>query len=152
MKNLVMLCGLILLVSCGQESTKIEGAPGADGQSCYTETRGTSNFVVCPDGEFEVVDGKDGEDGKDGVDGEDAYTELVQLCEEVAGSHIETLLYVNGKYMAFLASSNYKKERLVLLSEGVVYSTTDGRNIKFTIVDGSIAYLTNGCETFNPNN
>lgn len=160
MKNLLMLILFTLLVSCGKKVEQVNGNPGQDGTSCYAETRTSGNYIVCGDSEFKVEDGQDGEDGEDGQDGQDGqdgsdgsfdgYLELVEICPEKSGTHIETLLYLDGQYMAFLTDSNYKKQRLVIMEEGTLFKTTDGRNIKFTIDDGEILYVTNGCSNFNP--
>lgn len=173
MKNLLMISILSLLaIGCGKKTETIEGSPGADGTSCYSETRADGNYVVCGDSEFKVEngqdgvdgadgvdgeDGKDGEDGVDGVDGQDGedgsfdgYLELVEICPEKSGNHIETLLYLDGQYMAFLTDPNYKKQRLVIMKEDTLFKTTDGRNIKFTIDNGDILYVTNGCANYEP--
>lgn len=271
MRNLLILCTLVILTSCGKRTETIQSAPGADGTSCYAETRSDGNYVVCGDSEFKVEDGKDGvdgkdgekgdkgdagQDGKDGADGQDGagtvintvsvskgqcvevatgiwveniqgnlfdvysnpscsdnqgeycdnvspsfgksgsleqdslkgsasvcwagdimisgskesknsneidikvvsfgqtsfdgYFDVVELCPEKPGSHIETLLYLDGKYLAFLSDANWKKQRLVTLSEGTNYSSTDGRNINFIISGSDIVFLTNGCATYSP--
>lgn len=156
------LMGLLLLalVGCGDRTETIQSAPVADGTSCYAETRVDGNYVVCGDSEFKVENGDKGDkgdkgdagaDGKDGEDGSfDGYFDVVELCLEKSGPYIETLLYLDGKYLAFLSSSNWKNQRLVILSEGISYNSTDGRNISFKISGSDILYLTNGCATYSP--
>lgn len=73
---------------------------------------------------------------------------LVELCPEISGSFIESLLYVNGEYFAFLSNSNYKKQRMVVLPTDTLLSSTDGRNVKFTIAGKDIEYNDPKCEDY----
>lgn len=169
MKSLLfMLVISMMATGCGKKTETIVSSPGTDGASCYAETRADGNFVVCADSEFKVEDGTDGSDGQDGIDGEDGtdgsdgedgsfegYLDLVELCpEHTPGNkdHIETLLYLDGQYMAFLSDSNYKKQRLTLLNEGTQYKTTDGRNINFVIVGDEIHFTSHQgqCDNYQP--
>lgn len=149
----VAIC-LLALVGCGKKTETIVGTPGADGESCYADKREDGNYVVCGDSEFRVADGQDGADGKDGVDGTngtdgedgkdgsfDGYLEYVTVCPEVNGSYKEVLVELDGQFLAFLSDGNYKKQRLVVLEEGVMYKTTDGRNVSFSIVSGELVCL-----------
>ena len=131
-------------IICGDSEFKVEdGKDGEDGANGIDGQDGRDG-VDGQDGK-DGVDGRDGVDGQDGIDGQDGedgsfngYLEFVQVCPQIRGSHIETLILLNGQYMAFLASGSYKKERLVILNENSLYKTTDGRNVKFTIRNGSI--------------
>lgn len=122
---------VLIMISCGKVETPeeffdITGDKGKDGVS------------IVGDPGKDGVDGTNGVDGKDGVDGEDADVTLVEICPDIPGSHIETLVKSGNDYLAFLASRNYKKERLVLLEEDVIYTTTDTRRINFSIVNGEV--------------
>lgn len=143
----------MLAVGCGSDGVNgVNGVDGKDGQSCFAETRNGVNYIVCGDDEFEVADGDkgdkgfDGEDGEDGQDGADfdGIIEYVKVCPDKNSGDItngpefaETLLYLNGKFMAFLANGSHKKERLVVLPRGN-YKTTDGRNQFFRIVEDGL--------------
>lgn len=122
---------IVLLVSCGDthEVYKVIGPKGDDGVSCYAETRTDGNFIVCGDSEFKVADGEDGQDGSF-----DGYLEYVEVCPDIKSHYDmkETLLYLDGQYLAFLSDENYKRQRLVVLEDGV-YKTTDGRDVTFSI-------------------
>ena len=146
MKNLFLMTALIAVVGCGKKVNTIVGAPGNDGESCYTETIETGTNIICGDSVSFVpngVDGKDGTDGEDGVDGEDGtfdgYLEYRIICEDIPGNYQETLVYLDGKYLAFLDGG--RNDRLALLKEGVRYRTTDGRKVNFTILEGEITCL-----------
>jgi len=128
----VAIC-LLSLVGCGKKTETIVGTPGADGESCYADSRQDGNYVVCGDSEFRVADGQDGSF--------DGYLEYVTVCPEVNGSYKEVLVELDGQFLAFLSDGNYKKQRLVVLEEGVTYRTTDGRNVNFSIVSGELVCL-----------
>lgn len=145
----------LLLVSCGDKVKYVGSVPTEE--PCYTETVAGKNYVVCNDTKFEVANGTngtngaDGKDGKDGKEGSfDGYLDLVELCPEVTGNYIETLFYLDGQYLAFLANSDYKKQRLTILKENTLFETTDGRKIKFTIINGEITFTNNTCTTYKP--
>lgn len=142
----------LLLIGCGHKVKYVGSVPTE--QPCYTENVDGKNYVVCNDTRFEVADGKDGKDGEKGANGSDGsfdgYLDLVELCPEIAGDYIETVFYLNGKYMAFLANSNYKKQRLAILKENTLFETTDGRKIKFTIINNEITFIDNTCATYTP--
>lgn len=146
--SLFMALALTLLVSCGKKVEKVVGANGLDGQSCYSETVQGGVNVICGESINFIPNGQDGTngvDGQDGIDGQDGtfngYLEYVEVCPQVAGQYKETLLNLDGTFLAFLASSNYKKERLVILPENQLFKTTDGRNVSFSIVNGQIVCL-----------
>lgn len=131
-------------IVCGDDvafvSNGTDGADGKDGQNGKDGVDGQDG----KDG-LDGQDGKDGIDGVDGVDGQDGADgtfegtiEYVEICPEVLGSYIETIMYLNGEYLAFLSSSNYRRQRLVILPEGVTFKTTDGRNVRFKIQNGEI--------------
>ena len=64
------------------------------------------------------------------------------MNENVAGSYQETFLYLNGVYMAYFTTvgNNNNNNRLTVLIENVLYGSTDGRGIKFRIVNGELTY------------
>ena len=148
MKNLLTIAILITLASCGrvespQEFFDITGTNGDDAQNCFSEQVQGGVNVVCGDSSHFVADGQNGTDGQDGQDGQDGsfsgQIEYKEVCRgNSSSSHIETLLFLDGKFMAFLASGNYQRERLVILDENVQYRTTDGRNKLFKIINADI--------------
>lgn len=154
LKGICVVIFFLSLVGCGKDKIKeVKGLDGNDGISCYADSRPTGNFIVCGDSEFRVADGIDGTDGIDGIDGQDGvdgsdgsdgsfdgYLEYVEVCPDVSGNYIETLLYLDGQYMAFLSDPNYKRQRLVILDDGT-YKTTDGRNVYFQIINGDLICL-----------
>ena len=99
--------------------------------------RGDGVGVTGHDGDG--VDGVDGQDGEDGADGISPEIEYVEVCPQVRGSYKETLVLLNGVYLAFLDGGS--KDRLAQLLENVMYRTTDGRNVRFSIVNGEIECL-----------
>ena len=154
MKNLILLGSLVVLASCGrverpQEFFDITGDSGSDGQSCFSEQVEGGVNVICGDTTHFVINGQDGTNGNDGDDGQDGQDgtfegsiEYVEICRgNSSANYIETVLKLDGKFMAFLASSDYKRERLVLLVENETYRTTDGREKLFSIVNGEINCL-----------
>jgi hypothetical protein len=140
MKNLSLLFIITILASCGGNSHVLDSNENT--KSCQIDIRSSGNFIVCGSEEFEVENGIDGSNGSDGTTPD---LEYVEVCPNVNGSYIEVLLKLNGSYMAFLSNSNYKKQRLVVLEDNVLYNTSDGRNISFTIIAGELSYLTLSC-------
>ena len=129
---------LLILASCGrvespEEFFNITGDTGSSGTDGINGTNGNNGT----DGSS-GNDGTDGTNGTNGVDGQDADVTLVEVCTDTPGNHIETLVKSGGKYLAFLTSNKYKKQRLVLLIENVTYVTTDGRNVSFKIVNEEV--------------
>ena len=83
--------------------------------------------------------GVQGVHGDEGQQGSNADTSLVEVCRDSdTEKYIETIIYSEGSYLAYLSSKDHKKSRLVILLEDVVYVTTDGRKKKFVIVNGEI--------------
>lgn len=125
MRKLVLstLLGLTL-VSCGKVETPEEffdltGKQGNDGSN-----------------------GQNGVNGSNGLNGQDGSfegeIEYVEVCNDTNMQYVETLVLINGKYMAFMSDKNYMKQRLVLLEEYTDYRTTDSRLIIFRIENGEI--------------
>lgn len=152
MKNVFAMIILLSFVGCGKEKVKeVSGKNGNDGVSCYGEDFDGGVKVICGDEEYVVHDGNDGQDGSDGIDGQDGadgedgsfsgYFEYVEVCPDIPGNYKESLMYLDGEFMAFLSDPNYKKQRLVILPEGVTYKTTDGRNVYFQISGGDLICL-----------
>ena len=140
--KVLLLISVIMLAGCGNRVARIVGVQGKNGVSCYQETIIGGINVICGDDIHFISNGIDGIDGRDGIDGEfDGYLELIEVCPLVSGDYKETLLHLNGQYLAFLANRTYKKERLVLLLEDVLYTTTDGRNVSFTIDNDDLICL-----------
>ena len=154
---LINLLSLIVLVSCG-EQVAISHQPqaGQDGQNCYGESISGGVNVICGDETYFISNGQDGANGQNGingtngVDGQDGqdgtfqgYLEYRTICPSISSnsSYKETLLYLDGQYLAFLSNGSYKKQRLAVLTENTLYVTTDGRNVNFTIVNGEIQCL-----------
>ena len=128
-------------IVCGDSEFRvadgIDGQDGQDGKDGVDGVDGTDG-IDGQDGK-DGIDGQDGADGSDGADGQDGqdgsfdgYLEYVEVCPDVSGNLIETLLYLDGEYLAFLSEPNHKKQRLVILDDGT-YKTTDGRNVYFHI-------------------
>lgn len=148
MNRLVIGMTLLTLVSCGERTETIVGSPGTNGESCYSESVSGGVNVICGDDVNFIPNGQDGINGNDGADGQDGsdgsfdgYLEYVEVCPDVSGNYIETLLYLDGKYMAFISNGNWKKQRLAILKEGVLYKTTDGRNVGFSIINEEVICL-----------
>lgn len=132
----ITIATLLILASCGQR--EIYGVDGDDGVGCYTETVSNGTNIICGDATAFVPNGTNGIDGDDGsFDGTLEYSEV---CPEVqpSATYKETLVYLDGKYLAFLSASNYLDQRLVVLPEDVQFRTTDSRDIRFYIHDGQI--------------
>lgn len=147
MRVIIVMILLMSLISCGKqaESNLVDGV---DGVSCYSESVEGGVNIICGDEVNFVSNGNDGSngvngtDGQNGVDGSDGtfqgYLEYVVVCEDTPGQYQETLLYLDGEYMAFLSSSNHRRQRMVILKENTLYKTTDGRNLSFSIINGQI--------------
>ena len=142
MKNLILLASLVILASCGrvespEEFFDITGDKGNSGQSCFSEQVQGGVNVICGDTTHFVSNGQNGVNGTF-----EGSIEYVEICRgNSSANYIETVLKLDGKFMAFLASSDYKRERLVLLVENETYRTTDGREKLFSIVNGEINCL-----------
>ena len=140
-----MLTVLSCLVSCGSDGKNgLDGISktGGDGKNainCFIDNREDGDYIVCPDSEVKIVEGVDGQDGQDGDF--DGYIDLVEVCPLISGNYKETLIHLDGEYLAFLTSSNHVKQRLILLKEDVTYKTTDGRNVSFKISEGELICL-----------
>ena len=130
MKN-ILLISLALLVGCGSKTEVITGTNGTNGESCYAETVSGGTNIVCGDDVNFVSNGVDGSF--------DGYLEYRIVCEQIPGNYQETLLFLDGKYMAFLDGGT--NDRLAILKEGVRYRTTDGRRVNFIITAGEIICL-----------
>lgn len=144
-KGMTIIIILLSFISCGKKVEEVHGKNGSDGESCYADIIDGVKTITCGDSSFTVSDGIDGSDGQNGSDGQDGvdgsfdgYLEYRTVCESIPGQYQETLLYLDGEYLAFLSSSNYKKQRTVILKENTLYKTTDGRNVYFTIINGEI--------------
>ena len=131
MRLLTTLLLSVVLFSCGKVETPEEffSLTGDTGSSGTTGQSG--------------VDGSNGEDGSNGIDGIDGSfegeLEYVTICPNVAPvQYMETLIYFNGQYLAYLSINQYKKQRLVILEEVPIYTTTDGRNVQYSIVNGEL--------------
>lgn len=111
--------------------------------------------------------GQDGAKGDTGDTGSfNGYLEYRVVCESISTRHHhrrhhrrhhhrhhrrrhhhrrtqykETLLYLDGQYLAFLSSRDYKKQRMVILKENVRYTTSDGRGVHFMITNSQIHCL-----------
>ena len=133
-KALAITTLLLLAASCGTEDT-YEYKTVKDGVKCSTTAVPNGALVQCDDGTSTTIT-----NGEDGVDGKDApQVELVVVCpEDDSVDFPETLVKVQDTFMAFLASPNYKKERLTILEEDQLYETTDDRSHRFKIVNGEI--------------
>lgn len=156
MKLINIIAIIALINSCGQGEMihGPKGDKGLQGQSCYAESVAGGVNVVCGDGTNFIANGQDGQDGEKGEKGDSGeqgeagnngtfqgYIEYRTVCPSVNGQYKESLLYLDGQYMAFLSDPNYKKQRLVVLEENKLYKTTDGRGVSFTIVDSEIECL-----------
>ena len=154
MKNIMIIlvfASLVILTSCGSDSDSNPIAIQGDmGQSCFSEVvEGGVNIICGDDIKFlpngiDGVAGIDGENGLDGEDGEDGTfdgeIEYVIICENIRPIQFpETLLFLNGQFLAFFEAPQGR--RLVILVENVLYGTTDGRNVRFKIVNGAIDCL-----------
>jgi hypothetical protein len=115
LKSLVLLLALtilLLMTSCGRVET--------------------------PEQFFDItgVQGDSGYVGDNGIDGSfEGDFEFIEVCPQYTGANIETLVLLNGQYLAFYSSG---AERLSILDEGVLYGTTDGRSVHFKIENGLI--------------
>lgn len=154
LSKLITLTALTLtLTACGQrEYVSTQLIQAKDGQSCHAESVPGGLNIICGDDVAFIPHGNDGQDGANGIDGQDGkdgvdgidgtfqgYVEFREVCPENNPQDLmETLLYLDGQYMAYLTANNWKNQRLVVLSEGVQYMTTDGREQVFSIVDGEI--------------
>lgn len=90
-----------------------------------------------------VKDGKDGEDGETPLLPDFGQDGLIIGYYDPCGdqsNHDEILLLTSdGEYIGyFTSSSDAKDARLTTLKEGPTYTTTDGTNCKFKLVDGEI--------------
>lgn len=159
-KQILLTGSIIMLVSCGKGepiymagklAEKIAQTPrnvarevvgygraknGNDGSNCYAEQASEGLNIICGDTKEYIPDGKDGDDG-DFL----GYLELRTVCEDVAGSYKETLLYLDGQYLSYYATNKWKKQRLVILKENTTYKTSDGRNVLFKVENGEIICL-----------
>ncbi len=116
-KSFLLLCAmsvLILMTSCGRVET--------------------------PEEFFDItgVQGNIGNNGNDGSDGEfNGSVEYREVCRQDGdATEIETLLYLDGQYMAFYQYGS--NSRLIVLEENKTYRTTDDRYVYFSIVNGTI--------------
>jgi|TARA_R110000851_G_scaffold102268_3_gene218790 hypothetical protein len=115
---LLALTALLLMTSCGRVETPEQFFD-------ITGVQGDSGYI-----------GSDGIDGNKGIDGSfEGDFEFVEVCPQYTGANMETLVLLNGQYLAFFSSG---AERLSILDEGVNYRTTDGRGIDFSIENGII--------------
>lgn len=145
MKTTLTIAVLLTLASCGKDTKKVyiqgtQGPAGSDGQSCYAEQVTGGVNVICGDNVSFLPNGIDGEDGQDGT-----FTgtiNLVEVCPSIRpNAYMETLLELDGVYMAYLAHNQWKQQRLVKLPEGAVFQTTDGREVNFKIDAGRVICL-----------
>jgi hypothetical protein len=124
MKKLLIAVTLLTLISCG----KIESP------KTFFDFKGK-------DGDQGII-GNQGQDGINGTNGQDGTfdgkVEYVEICNDSNAQYVETLVFIDGQYMAFLSDISYQKQRLVLLEENVTYITTDTRNVLFSIENGEI--------------
>lgn len=143
MKTIKLLPLLLVLASCGKGDVGVKGIKGdkgLNGQSCYSEIVNNGINVICGDDTHFISDGSNGQDGEDGTF--QGYFEYRTVCPTVnPNDYMETLLYLDGKYLAFLSAPNWNDQRLTLLSEDKLYETTDGRAVEFTIIGGELQCL-----------
>lgn len=119
----------IFLTGCSESSFV-----GIDPASqCFPEQVSDGVQFTCKDGSTYTV--KNGLDGSDGLDGEDSFiVDVIDPCGQET-THDEVLLLTeDGNYLAYF--SNGTDSRLSLLSEGILYRTTDGTNCRFSIDSG----------------
>ena len=132
-KALAITTLLLLAASCGDDVDHY--TTEKNGVKCSTTAVPNGALIQCDDGTSTTI--TNGEDGKDGKDA--PQVELVVVCpEDDSVDFPETLVKVQDTFMAFLASSDHKKERLTILEEDRLYETTDGRNHRFEIVNGEL--------------
>ena len=139
MKALTGMILLLSLVSCGRDkkTVYIEGTQGPAGESCSLENVAGGVNVICGGNTSFISNGTNGQDGTFS-----GRIELVEVCPGVnPPSLIETILELDGVFLAYLASNKWKEQRLVKLDENTVYKTTDGREVSFKIVDGQVVCL-----------
>lgn len=154
--KLLLLLPTLLLISCGKREVVqvISGESGKNGESCYAESVPSGVNIICGDSVEFLPKGEDGKDGTagidgvngtDGVDGKDGkdgtflgYIEIIEVCPQISGDYKETLLLLDGVYMAYLTSNNWKAQRLSILPENILFETSDGRNVRFKIENGEI--------------
>jgi hypothetical protein len=158
LKTFTIMFALLTLVSCGKDTKTvyvqgIQGPSGADGQSCSAERVAGGVNVTCGDEVSFVSDGEQGETGEQGEQGEAGNDgdipdlSFVEVCpnirpNEATNGLIETLVKLDGVYLAYFASNQANNQRLVKLPEGPEYVTTDGRrNVRFKIQDSEIVCL-----------
>lgn len=68
-----------------------------------------------------------------------AQIEVVPLCPSIPGDFQEVLLRIDGILVAYFAQNgDAKKARLVVVPENVNLVSTDGRNCKFSVVNGQV--------------
>lgn len=146
MKKLLGIITLaIIMTSCGKIDSivEIKGEDGMDAEACYTDRLDNGVNIICPDSSSFIADGRDGDNGVDGEDGKDLDILAYEVvCPEIRpNQYMETLLKLNGEYLAYFTDGNSMRSRLSVLAENVTYQTTDGRNVRFTIEDESIVCL-----------
>lgn len=142
MKKLAKIILLtVIFVSCGkvespQEFFDITGDKGKGGQNCYAERVIGGVNIICGGSVEFVADGTDGINGENGSF--EGYIEYQEVCPQYEGEYKETLMFLNGEFLAYMASNKWNEQRLVVLPENVRFKTTDGRDVYFTIVNGEI--------------
>lgn len=123
----------ITKLTCNGETIEVaDGKDGRQGDAGINGIDGTDGV----DGS----DGLDGQAGQDGIDGVDGTSGLFVALHDPCGQETqfdEVLLETrDGQFLAYLAGSSTTNSRLVLLDEGINYTTTDGTNCKFKIENG----------------
>lgn len=135
--KVIALMTLSILISCGKTTT--EYVQGTQGQSCYSENVDGGINITCGTKTSFLPNGTNGVDGtfKGTID-------LVEVCPRVnTQSNIETLLEIDGQYMAYINtnSGKSKNQTLIKLVEGTTYLTTDGRAVSFKITNSQVVCL-----------
>lgn len=156
-KLLTLTLGFII-VGCGERQVEFleiggpegpQGNHGLQGEGCSVLDLGLDFVITCGDSEVVIAkptngsDGVDGSDGANGADGNfEGILEYVVVCPNVAGSYPETLINLNGTFLAYFteANSNWQNKRLAILEENLNYQTSDTRGITFKIVDSKLEY------------
>ena len=113
---------LVLLVGCGKQEI---GVVNRKDEFCHTEYIDEGIKLMCGTETtiFPLLD-----------------VEIVDVCPDSA-FYNESLMLVNGEYLAYYSGSTDYTRRLTKLLENVTYSTTDGRGRLFKIVGGEIVCL-----------
>ena len=120
--KLLVICSILLILS-GCSSSEFTSAP-----DCMIKKVDNTSYLTCNGETLELADGADGADG--------LFVDVLDPCGPQT-SHDDVILVTrNGDHIAYFEVPNSTNDRLVILKEGVTYTTTDGTNCKFKIVNG----------------